>query len=138
MGCEDGCVEKSSCVRKLLNPSMDLRSELRLMGRWGRDREGEEKQEGVVTLGMTPRALAWVTERTALFLIVNTKDDVVCRRENAFRCGYVNDTGNQGNIQGLAFYGQLHRLVVLEFKTEAELEIQVCKSPVYLELLLRL
>lgn len=78
MGCKDGCVEKSSCVQKLLNPSMDLRSELRLMGRWGRDREGEEKQEGVVTLGMTPRALAWVIERTE-FLIVNTKDDVVCR-----------------------------------------------------------
>lgn len=49
-----------------------------------------------------------------------------------------NDTGNQGNIQGLGFYSQLHRLVVLEFKTEAELEIQVCKSSVYLELLLRL
>lgn len=110
MGCEDGCVEKSSCVQKLLNPSMDLRSELRPMGRWGRDREGEEKQEGLVTSGMTPRALAWVAERTEFLIvntkvmIVNTKDDVVCRRENAFRCGFVNDTGNQGNIQGLGFY----------------------------------
>lgn len=91
MGCEDGCVEKSSCVQKLLNPSMDLRSELRLMGRWGTDRE-EEKQEGVVTLGMTPRALAWVTERTELFLIVNTKvmivntkDDDVCRERECFQ-----------------------------------------------------
>ena len=88
MGCKDGCVEKSSCVQKLLNPSMDLRLELRLMGRWGRDREGEEKQEGVVTLGVTPRALAWVIERTELFLIVNTKD-VVCRGTSLYQSSLV-------------------------------------------------
>lgn len=46
MGYDDGRVEKSSCVQKLLNPSMDLRSELRLMGRWEGQRRRREAGRG--------------------------------------------------------------------------------------------
>ena len=40
---------------------------------------------------------------------------------------------HQKVIQGLRFNGQLHKPVVLEFQTEAELEVQICKSSVYVK-----
>lgn len=79
MGCEDGGVEKRSCVKKLLNPGVDLRSELRLI-ELGEEEEGRSR-EGMVTLRMTPRSLAWVIECTEvpLLMMVNTEDGAARR-----------------------------------------------------------